>query len=195
MVFHKEKENIGFSSKYEIPEWQTENVKTLIKESKEIRGNDKFSEFLMEITVTRRPGYYIGKVIFPILIIVAISWSVFWMVDSNLSGRMSVSLTSLLTSVAFQFVIAKALPRVSYFTFMDVLLSLSFIFMALTIFENLYVNILFLKDKEPIAIKIDHICRWAFPVVYYACLFLAAVLFLSLSPLQLFTESFHKIWK
>ncbi len=54
----------------------------------------------------------------PLLLIVAISWAVFWMdyEDMNLADRMSVSFTSVLTVVAFDFVSSDSLPKLSYAT-------------------------------------------------------------------------------
>ena len=52
----------------------------------------------------------------PLVLIVSISWSVFWMIGECLSCRMGIALTGILTVVAYQFATAKSLPNVAYFT-------------------------------------------------------------------------------
>ncbi len=172
LIFHEEEDKIGFGSEFEIPEWHTDGVETRIESRQEIRSQWLFSEFLMEIAVSRQFGFYIWKVMFPLVILVAISWSVFWMIGDGLADRMSVSLTGMLTIVAYQFIIAEDLPRVSYFTFMDTVLTLSFVMMALTIVENVLVNVLYLQEREATATRIDQVCRWTFPVLYFGALIL-----------------------
>ncbi len=107
----------------------------------------------MEIDVSRRFGFYIWKVLVPLFLLVAISWAVFWMIGDDLADRMSVSVTGILTVVAYQFIILDNLPRVSYFTLMDTVVTLSFGLMILTIVENVVVNVLYLQEQEDLAKK------------------------------------------
>ncbi|MEB3229683.1 MAG: hypothetical protein VKJ64_01635, partial [Leptolyngbyaceae bacterium] len=166
LVFHEEGNKIGFSTDFEIPEWNTKAVNTYIESNQEIRDRTTFSEFSMEIEVARRSGYYIFKIIIPLILIVGCSWSVFWMIGDGLADRMSVSLTGVLTVVAYQFLISEDLPRASIVTLMDGILLVSFTFMVLTIFENVVVNVLYLREQETLATKIDRTCAYGFPTAY-----------------------------
>jgi hypothetical protein len=178
LVLHKEEEKIGFSDEFQIPEWRIERVEASIEEKQEVRDRKPFSEFLMKIEVARLSSYYQWKILLPLVILVAISWSVFWMVGDGLADRMSVSLTGLLTIVAYQFIVADGLPKVSYFTLMDGILTLSFVMMALTIMQNIYVNTLYLHEKEETAAHWDQVCRWLFPTSYFLGLALLFILYL-----------------
>lgn len=178
LVLHKEEDKIGFSDEFQIPEWRIQRVEATITEKQEVRDRQPFSEFLMNIEVARLSSYYQWKILLPMAILVAISWSVFWMVGDGLADRMSVSLTGLLTIVAYQFIVADGLPKVSYFTLMDGILTLSFVMMALTIMQNIYVNTLYLHEKEDTAASWDKLCRWLFPLSYFAGLTLLFVVYL-----------------
>ncbi len=158
-----------------------EDVHTHIESVKEIRDRAHFSEFVMSINVERKSSFYIWKIILPLISLVMISWSVFWMLGDNLGDRMSVSITGILTVVAYQFITADILPRVPYFTFMDGFLTLSFVLMALTVLENIVVNILFLKGKGVAAKRTDNTSRIAFPAVYFAGLFVLSEWFFVIS--------------
>ncbi len=178
LVLHQEEDKIGFSTEFQIPEWEIKRVDSVIAEKQEVRDRKPFSEFVMEIEVSRLSSYYQWKILLPLVILVAISWSVFWMIGDGLADRMSVSLTGLLTIVAYQFVVSDGLPKVSYFTLMDGILTLSFVMMALTIMQNIYVNTLYLHEKEAAAANWDKICRWLFPISYFSGLIILFALYL-----------------
>ena len=137
--------------------------------------NSSFSNFYLEIDVTRHAGFYLWKVIFPILIVVIISFSVFWMAGNILADRMFVSMTGLLTSVAYQFIISESLPRLSYITLMDIILSFSYCLMAIMILLNVYINHLHTENFDK-SLRINAMSRWIFPLLYF--LGLIVILFL-----------------
>lgn len=159
-------QEIGFNSRLNLPEWRIGRLKTQIKQTQEIRSEASFSKFLMKIELIRRSGFYLWKVIIPLLILVIISWSVFWMSEASLPERISFSLTGILTVVAYQFLISENLPNIPYLTLMDAILYLSFIAMALTVIENIIVNELNLKNAKCLAIQIDRTCKLVFPILY-----------------------------
>ena len=177
LIFKMNEEKIGFSTDFEIAEWHIENVESKIESVKDIQDRATFSEFLMEIEVVRKYDYYLWKIIIPLILLVMISWSVFWMIGDKLVDRMSISMTGILTIVAYQFIISDILPRVSYFTFMDTFLSISFLIMLLSVFENIIVNNLDLVEESAQAKKVDMVCRIAFPVLYFVSLIALTLIF------------------
>ena len=177
LIFKMNEEKIGFSNDFEIAEWHIENVESKIESVKDLQDRATFSEFLMEIEVVRKYDYYLWKIIIPLILLVIISWSVFWMIGDKLVDRMSISMTGILTIVAYQFIISDILPRVSYFTFMDTFLSISFLIMLLSVFENIIVNNLDLVEESAQAKKVDMVCRIAFPVLYFVSLIALTLIF------------------
>ncbi len=84
------------------------------------------------IRIERKWKFYWLNVIGPLLLIVAISWTVFWM-DLNLAERLGVSITILLTVVAFDFLTSDNLPRLSYTTRLDSFYNVSYLAVAMTV--------------------------------------------------------------
>lgn len=148
MIFHLEEDLVGFSSEFEVPEFNIEKVEEHLEVRMEPRDRYSFSELVAEVYVRRDPNYYITKVIIPLGLIVCISWAVFWMDGSDLADRMAISFTGVLTSVAYQFIVTESLPRHIYNTFLDNFVLISFVMMALTIIENIGVSMLLKKEKE-----------------------------------------------
>ena len=134
-----------------------------------------FASATFGMTISRNPSFYISNIVLPLLLIVAISWAVFWMNfgEMHLADRLSVSFTSVLTVVAFDFVTSDTLPKLPYPTLLDRLLTVSYIFLALTVLENVIAHTLHEKGNEAGAARVDKLSRWLFPVSYYLVLLLA----------------------
>lgn len=88
-----------------------------------------FSRFNQEILAKRKIQYYLLQFIFPLSLIVIISWSVFWI--PGLSDQLSINSTLMLTVVAFNYSASNILPRLSYSTFLESLITLGY-------FEHFY---------------------------------------------------------
>ena len=172
-------QKIGFNPNLNLPEWEIGDIETQIEQNLEVRSKEPFSKFLMQIKLIRKPGFYLWKVLIPLIILVIISWSVFWMVEESLADRISFSLTGILTVVAYQFLISENLPNISYLTLMDAILSLSFVAIALTVAENIVVDWLNTENLKFLAIKVDRICQFAFPTIYVFLLFAISLSYLS----------------
>lgn len=166
LQIHIDEQYVGFSDAFEIPEWHTDNVSTRIADMQEVGDRNPFSEFLMTIEITRQFGFYIWKVLLPLIILVIMCFAVFWMDDESLSSRLSVGFTGVLTVVAYQFVATGNLPKVPYMTLMDTYIAFSFIVMVLTIFQSIIVSGYNKDGRSELALKIDQKSRYIYPLFY-----------------------------
>jgi hypothetical protein len=165
MVFRERSDRIGFEESISIPEWRIEGIDSRVTSVSQVRDERPFSRFTVDLYLERESDFYLYKVAFPLFLIVALSWSVFWMRDENFAGRTRVSSTGVLTIVAYQFAIGNTLPRVPYLTLMDQLMITSFLLIAVTVAENLLVS-RYSESNPALSHRIDRIARWLFPVVY-----------------------------
>ena len=106
----------------------------------------------IRLRVERDPGFYFGSIILPNFLIVAAAFAAFPVsIDEEdlgfIADRLSISVTLMLTAVAFRYVITEQLPKVTYLTVMDYYLLLGFIMLTLLIFENAFIGI---TSWEPI---------------------------------------------
>ena len=85
-------------------------------------GQASLSAFHVNIQVERDPGFILRVIVVPLIMLVMLSWSVFWMDRESLGDRMDISFVGILTVVAFQILISEQLPRIAYFTFMSTFL-------------------------------------------------------------------------
>ena len=97
------------------------------------------SAWVVSVDVQRESFYISRLVIVPLVVIVLLSFSVFWMDRSSVGDRLGISFIGLLTGVAYQLVMSELLPRISYVTLVHGLLNLSFLAMCATVVVNLVV--------------------------------------------------------
>lgn len=130
------------------------------------RGTGSVSMLTIQLDMERRALSVMRLVVFPLFIIVILSWSVFWMDRSSLGDRMSVSFVGILTAVSYQILINDMLPHIGYVTLIHGYITLSFLVMCITVLINLWVGSLDRSGRTMTGDRIDHICRWAFPAAY-----------------------------
>lgn len=95
------------------------------------------------------------------------------MPKSSLGDRISVSFIGILTAVTYQVILSEILPRISYLTLInDGFLGVSFFIMSMTIFVNLRVGHLDRVGLHVTGDRLDDLCKWLFPVIYFGSLLL-----------------------
>ncbi len=158
---------------FKLPQWRLTRVKSSIgtRNTPLIEKGATTSTFTVSIDLQRSSFFILRLVILPLIIIVMLSWSVFWMDKSSLGDRIGVSFIGILTAVTYQVVLSEILPRISYFTLInDGFLSVSFLIMCMTVIVNLRVGYLDRHGMSEAGDRLDHRCRWMFPVTYFGIL-------------------------
>lgn len=151
-----------------VPQWRVEGVSmsTRSRMAPFAGGSGTVSSFVVSINVHREAFYILRLVVLPLLVIVLLSFSVFWMDRSSVGDRINVSFIGILTGVAYQIVLGDILPHISYVTLINAFLNISFLTMCATVVINLVVGALDKKGRHQAGDLIDRRCRWIFPLVY-----------------------------
>ena len=92
---------------------------------------------------------------------------------------LKVPMTMLLSMVAFEFTIARDLPRIGYVTFLDAVFLASFAFCFFCIIE---ITTVFLMQKAGMrapAVKLHSAGKWAYPLAYFLILLFLAICFMA----------------
>ncbi|NJN50458.1 MAG: hypothetical protein HC809_00330 [Gammaproteobacteria bacterium] len=160
-----------------VPQWrQTAMTQEISQRAAPYAGAAGVSSALVvAIELQREPFFVLRLVILPLLVIVLLSFAVFWMDKASLGDRLSVSFIGILTAVAYQMVITDSLPPISYITWTHAFLSMSFIMMAATVVINLVVAVTDRSGRRDAGDRIDRHCRWVFPLAYFT-LILATII-------------------
>lgn len=159
-----------------VPQWHLNGIGALIRSSQGTWGEDRhsFSNFVVTLDVTRMSFFIVRLVVVPLIVIVLLSFSVFWMDRSSVGDRISVSFIGILTAVAFQITMSELLPRIAYVTLINGFMNFCFFTMCATVVINLVVGSHEKNGRHEAAIRLDRRCRRVFPIVFFG-LNLAAV--------------------
>src|SRR5690606_33793657 len=96
-----------------LDEWQYIGAHT------KILTPDSSPVYQVTMDYQRKSGFYLYKIMLPLLVIIGIAYTVIWLPLQPAINRVAVVMTSMLTVVAFQWVIGKDMPMVSYITYLQ----------------------------------------------------------------------------
>jgi cadmium resistance protein CadD (predicted permease) len=94
------------------------------------------------------------------------SWAAFWIDPENAGPQIGVATSSMLTLIAYRFMLGNLLPKVAYMTRLDYFILASTILVFLTLIEVLITTALVKANQAPVARRWDLSCRWLFPMAF-----------------------------
>ena len=152
--------NSRISERFSLPDW---NVVEWMVENKTFQES---SAVTFSFEATRHVGYFIGKVIVPLVLIVAMSWVVFWIDPRDSGTQVSVAITAMLALIAYRFAVGQQLPNVEYMTRLDLFILGSSLLVFASLLQVVVTATFANSDRLSQAREIDLWCRWLFPVVF-----------------------------
>jgi Neurotransmitter-gated ion-channel ligand binding domain/Neurotransmitter-gated ion-channel transmembrane region len=117
---------------------------------------------IFSIHAKRYISYYVFKFIIPLILIACMSILVFWLDPKEVSTRLGLAATSMLTMIAYRFLIVSSLPKVSYLTRMDMVIFSATFLVFLVLLINTISSILIKKKKFSTANSLDRLSRYFF---------------------------------
>ena len=156
-----------------IAQWTIRNIHAEVRDDPTSdSGEERVSSTFVASADVERESFFMRRlVVVPLVAIVLLSFSVFWMDRSSIGDRLSVAFIGILSGVAYQIVLSDQLPRISYFTLMHGFVNLSFLTMCATVVICLVVSGLDRSGRSELGNRVDRVCRWAFPLVYFGLVF------------------------
>ena len=153
----------GISEELSLPDWTILEHQVAPNPYEPVNGL-LVPGFTFEFTGKRSFPYYLWQVVVPLLLIVMMSSTVFWIDPVNVGSQIGVATSSIFTLIAYRFVMAGLLPRLPYMTKMDyfILASTLLVFMALV--EVIVTSYLVRSNRDRLARNIDKLARVGFLV-------------------------------
>lgn len=161
---------VALSEDIRLPEWTIEKVQVRERVNRYIHDSTEWSQFRIELVMSRNYGFYLWRVFSILILIVTLSFLVFLHGADHFGERMSFSLTLFLAGVAFSFVTSGLIPRISYLTLLDVFMLGSYAVIFLTVVENAAVYVLAHRGRMAIANRLDRVSLCVFPLAFLAFL-------------------------
>jgi hypothetical protein len=154
-------EQLGMDTDFLTPEWVVTEVAGFSSVSSEIRDDQAISTYTFRIQASRYAGHYLLRIMTPLMFVMLLTWSAFWTTPAE---RIRMGFIALLTVVASHTVISQSLPRLQYPTFIDIFLTICYIFATTLIIVSTWVRRLDEGGAADRARKIDHRTRWMLPL-------------------------------
>jgi enamine deaminase RidA (YjgF/YER057c/UK114 family) len=155
----------GISPSITLPDWTVEKWDAKARVYA-LKPGMQYSGYGFEFTASRNVEHYLLKVILPLILIVMMSWAVFWIDPNTSNSQISIAVTSMLTLIAYRFAVDSQLPRLPYMTRLDIFFLTSTLLVFFSLIEVLVTTILENQKRNRLAITIDRFCRVTFPMIF-----------------------------
>jgi hypothetical protein len=132
-------------------------------------AQSNYSKLTYSVTLDRIVTPYITKLFIPLGIILFLVYFVFFIPAEKLDMAAGLTVTSLLSAIAFQFTINDNLPEIGYLIYVDKIFYLTYALIVISMGESVitfYMDSIGNDKMKSLAVKIDKIFRFVFPVLF-----------------------------
>jgi len=158
-------ERTGRAAEFSVANWSVGEQRFELR-AFSLLPNVTFGGAVVSYDATRRTGYYVWNAIVPLVLIVFMSWAVFWVNPVHLGAQLSLAATSMLSLIAHRFNLGSILPPVSYFIRMDAFLTAASVLVFLALVEAVWTSVAADRGNTALAGRIDAAARWGFPMLF-----------------------------
>jgi hypothetical protein len=158
----------GFAPEFSLPDWEITDWRLDFSDYSAFSESISVPSFALVFDAARHSRHYLLKVILPMVLIVAMSWVVFWINPEHASTQIGVATTSMLTLIAYRFIIGTRLPPVPYLTRMDMFILWSTLIVFAALMQAVITAQLAGRKRAALARRVDAWCRVLFPLVFIA---------------------------
>ena len=160
----------GITQALSIPDWSVLDWRAQSGVTGTGPENTPVSTASLIVDLKRHPGFFIVKVLLPLVLIILMSWTVFWINPQNAGAQISISVTAILTLIAFLFSMSSMLPRLPMLTRLDWFVMYSTFLVFFSLIEAVYTIRLANSGDLEKALLADRVARWIFPLLLLATL-------------------------
>jgi len=161
----------GLASKLKMPDWEMLGWNIEVSTLPLGGNNSEVPTVVLSVDVKRSFSFFALKVIFPLFLIVAMSWLVFWIDPKLVATQISIAVTAMLTLIAYRFAMGQMVPRLSFLTSLEYFEVGCSVLVFLTLVEAAYTARLVDKEKTEQARAMDRMARWLAPLLFFGMMF------------------------
>lgn len=135
----------------------------------QIKGFEKYSRLDFVISLKRNPRGIMEKITLPLIVVLILSYLVFFIPDYEIGTSSGLTVTALLAAIAFQWTINDSLPKVSYPTVIDKIFYLIYTYVFYAMAQTVVTFNLAQSENEKLKVlsgKIEWHSRYAFPLSF-----------------------------
>jgi hypothetical protein len=156
----------GRATALTITDWRVGPVQMDVADYEPAPGAKLLAGVELRWNARRHVEYYAVQVILPLVFIVLMGSTALWIDPTVVTARVSVSMTAMLTLIAYRFALAAALPPLSYLTRLDYFMLGSTVLIFLNLLLIACGAHLVATDRTPLVARLDRWARRVFPLVF-----------------------------
>ena len=158
----------GLAPRFSLPDWEILSWKLDFEPYNPLGSRGGVASYALIFNARRYVSNYLLKVILPLVIIVAMSCIVFWIDPKEYGAQIGVAATSMLTLIAYRFMVGADLPPVPYLTRIDFFILGSTLIIFGALIQAVVTGVMAKRGKVDTARRLDVWCRVIFPVTLAA---------------------------
>ena len=167
ITLEQDYERIWLSEKLNIEGWDFSQISMGIESRYLQQVQRDVSIATVKLNAQRNSTFYVYRMLLLLVAVVSMSWVIFWVPPGRFEFQFGLCATAMLTAIAFNLSIASSLPHVGYLTIMDQLVIWAVLMIFLAAVQALVTAQFYVKDHEPIALRIDYYARYLFPLAFF----------------------------
>jgi hypothetical protein len=168
LVFHPLNAWVALNRERALPGWTVADPVASVQEQERFGRLGRYSRYDLIIGMTREWGFFAWKLGVPLLLIVLMAYAVYFIPPTGVAQQVAVSMTSMLTLIAYMLALSSSLPRIAYLTKADRL----FLGCAMLVFLGLVKAVLTTgwvqREASDVIRRVDRTGRWLFPLALLA---------------------------
>ena len=154
------------NAEFSISDWTIGDVTVEHASFRATPSEPENSGVRLSVGATRRVSYYVIQVLIPLVAIVMMAWAVFWIPPTVIPTRVGVVVTTMLTLIAYRFMLANHVPRLSYLTRLDWFMLGATVLLVLTLLAMAGTSYLISREHQAAVKRIDRTGRFLYPLAF-----------------------------
>jgi hypothetical protein len=159
-------ELIAMAEDLSVANWELELAETRLLSQYIAPTERDHARLDVVLNASRRTGYYTWQAFVPLVLIVMMTWVVFWIPREFVPARIGLAATSMLTLIAYRFAISSILPPIAYLTRLDVFMVGASVLVFAALAVAVSVTYVGQSTGDQQAGSIDRLARILFPALF-----------------------------
>jgi hypothetical protein len=125
-----------------------------------------YSRFSVSLAIERISWPYLFKILLPLCVILVMGYLMFLLPPKEIQGAIAISMSALLSCIAFEVTISQSLPPVGYLITSDKFFIVAYGLLSINLAASIWAYRLHDTGRAEVAASLYAVCRRMFPVLF-----------------------------
>jgi hypothetical protein len=159
-------QDLGMAERLSVANWQVQLDGSRSSELYVATLDRNLSKLDIVFQAQRLTGFYTWQLLVPLVLVVMMTWTVFWIPREFVPPRIGLVATSMLTLIAYRFAMSSILPPIAYLTRLDKFMVASSILVFAALAAATAVTYFDGRGNHAVAVRLDKASRVLAPLLF-----------------------------